>query len=146
MGMRGLRLFFDCFHTWSRIILMKEIELSTMVAESDLNLAGFQEQTYIHPRHQQFDWVSAWNKVLQIGLYQKGPDISEVGSTWLDNLKEMRALRPFSADGGYVNFTSEDDADRAPADFGANYARLREVKAVYDPENVFRLNQNVIPA
>jgi len=67
-----------------------------MVAGSDLNLAGFQEQTYIRTRHRQFDWVSGWNNVLQIGLYQKGPDVSEIGSTWLDNLKEMRALRPFS--------------------------------------------------
>jgi multiple sugar transport system substrate-binding protein len=76
---------------------MKEIELSTMVPGDSLHLSGFQDQTFIRVQHRQFDWTSGWNNILQVGLYQKGPDVSEVGSTWLDNLKEMRALRPFSA-------------------------------------------------
>jgi hypothetical protein len=39
-----------------------------------------------------------------------------------------------------------DDAARAPENFGPTYDRLREVKATYDPDNLFHLNQNVIPA
>ena len=52
-------------------------------------------------------------------------------------------IRPFSI-GNYVNFqVADDDAARTAAAYGANYRRLREVKAAYDPDNLFRLNRNV---
>jgi len=57
-----------------------------------------------------------------------------------------KALAPHSEQGGYINFASDDDADRVRANFGRNYDRLREVKAKYDPDNVFRNNQNILPA
>jgi FAD/FMN-containing dehydrogenase len=41
---------------------------------------------------------------------------------------------------------SEDDQYRAEANYGANYARLAQVKTTYDPENLFHLNQNIKPA
>lgn len=75
---------------------MKEIELSTMIPGEWLDLAGFEEQNFIQTRYRQMDWDTGWSNVLQIGLYLKGPDISEVGSTWLENLTDMRALRPFN--------------------------------------------------
>ena len=57
------------------------------------------------------------------------------------------AVHPYSGtQGGYVNFMSADDADRAPENFGGTYDRLRAVKAAYDPGNLFHLNQNVTPA
>jgi FAD/FMN-containing dehydrogenase len=55
------------------------------------------------------------------------------------------ALRPYAQDGGYVNFMPAEDQDRIRATYGSNYDRLLEVKRRYDPDNVFRLNQNIDP-
>ena len=63
---------------------------------------------------------------------------------WVRNYYD--ALRPYSEEGGYINFMSADDQERAPSNYGDNYQRLREIKAKYDPTNFFRLNQNVLPA
>ena len=49
------------------------------------------------------------------------------------------------ADGAYVNFIAETEGREQDA-YGANYARLAALKARWDPENAFRLNQNVRPA
>jgi FAD/FMN-containing dehydrogenase len=56
------------------------------------------------------------------------------------------ATAPHSEAGGYVNFMADDDEDRVPDNYGVNYARLREVKRTYDPDNLFHLNQNIAPA
>jgi FAD/FMN-containing dehydrogenase len=57
------------------------------------------------------------------------------------------AVHPYSGTtGGYVNFMDSDDAARAPENYGGSYERLRAVKAEYDPNNLFHLNQNVTPA
>jgi hypothetical protein len=54
------------------------------------------------------------------------------------------AMRPFSTGGAYLNFTQE--ADRVRDAFGAaTYQRLVELKERYDPDNLFRLNQNIAP-
>ena len=58
-----------------------------------------------------------------------------------------KAVHPFNLDGAYVNFMMDDEADgRVQATYGDNYARLAMVKAKYDPENLFRVNQNIQPA
>jgi FAD/FMN-containing dehydrogenase len=67
-----------------------------------------------------------------------------------DNIAWVRdyyaATAPHSEAGGYVNFASGDDQDRAPENYGRNYERLAEVKRAYDPGNMFRFNQNIEPA
>lgn len=56
------------------------------------------------------------------------------------------AVHPYSAPGGYVNFMMEDgDDNRLKATYGDNYERLVALKAKYDPENFFRINQNIRP-
>ncbi len=58
-----------------------------------------------------------------------------------------RAIHPHNGyEGGYVNFMADDDQERARANYGPNYDRLREVKRRWDPENVFHRNQNIPPA
>jgi FAD/FMN-containing dehydrogenase len=57
------------------------------------------------------------------------------------------ALHPFNPGGGYVNFMMEDEgAGRVAASYGSNYTRLQQVKRRYDPQNLFRVNQNIVPA
>ncbi len=57
-----------------------------------------------------------------------------------------KALSTHSEEGGYVNFDASDEVDRVRANYGRNYERLCRVKAKYDPHNVFRYNQNIVPA
>jgi FAD/FMN-containing dehydrogenase len=56
------------------------------------------------------------------------------------------ALHPYSMGGSYVNFMMEEGQERVQATYGSNYARLAAIKAKYDPENVFHVNQNIQPA
>jgi len=55
------------------------------------------------------------------------------------------ALHPYSAGGAYVNFMMEEGFDRIRATYRDNYDRLASVKARYDPDNLFRVNQNIKP-
>lgn len=53
------------------------------------------------------------------------------------------ATRPLAVGTAYINFMPADEADRVEAAYGGNYARLMEVKRKYDPDNLFRMNQNL---
>ena len=59
--------------------------------------------------------------------------------------KSFDSLRPFMADRVYVNYLDSDEKERVRAAYGPNYDRLVELKRRYDPENLFRLNQNIAP-
>jgi FAD/FMN-containing dehydrogenase len=65
------------------------------------------------------------------------------------NIKWVRdyydATAPHSEAGGYINFMAADDQDRIKANYRGNYQRLVQVKRAYDPNNLFRLNQNIRP-
>jgi FAD/FMN-containing dehydrogenase len=56
------------------------------------------------------------------------------------------ALHPYSAGGAYVNFMMDEGEERVKATYGDNYKRLAEIKAKYDPTNLFRVNQNIKPS
>jgi FAD/FMN-containing dehydrogenase len=58
----------------------------------------------------------------------------------------FEAARPYASGGVYVNFMSADEIDRVAAAYGANYERLARIKQRYDPDNLFRMNQNIRPA
>ena len=53
---------------------------------------------------------------------------------------------PHATGSGYVNFLTEDEAERVAASYGTNYPRLQTVKQRFDPGNLFRMNLNIAPA
>src|SRR6266513_510687 len=55
------------------------------------------------------------------------------------------ALHPYSAGGGYVNMMMDEGTDNVKAAYRDNYARLAQIKAKYDPSNLFHVNQNIKP-
>lgn len=71
------------------------------------------------------------------------PANKEKISSWTKQYWE--ALHPYSAGGAYVNFMMEEGEDRVKATYGANYERLVKIKEKYDPNNLFRVNQNIKP-
>jgi FAD/FMN-containing dehydrogenase len=58
----------------------------------------------------------------------------------------FKASAPFASGGVYVNFLTADEGDRVRSAYGPNYDRLAQVKRTYDPDNLFRMNQNIQPA
>jgi FAD/FMN-containing dehydrogenase len=78
---------------------------------------------------------SLWNDATQ-----NGPNIAWARENW-------DAIQPHVRGGVYVNELGEDDGeDRVQQAYGANFRRLAEIKAKYDPNNLFRLNANIKPA
>jgi FAD/FMN-containing dehydrogenase len=57
----------------------------------------------------------------------------------------FKATEPFATGSAYVNFMPEDETDRVEKIYGTNYRRLAEIKGRYDPQNMFRMNQNIRP-
>jgi hypothetical protein len=77
-------------------------------------------------------------------------------SEWLDAALNARcvswaretyaALSPFSTESRYVNYLGDDETGNpVAAAYGANHDRLQKLKAKYDPQNVFHMNQNILP-
>jgi FAD/FMN-containing dehydrogenase len=66
------------------------------------------------------------------------------GVAWCRRLFDAAA--PHATGGVYVNFLTEDESDRVSKAYGGNFRRMAKIKAKYDPDNLFRLNQNVKPA
>lgn len=56
------------------------------------------------------------------------------------------ALHPYSSGGAYLNFIMNEGQDRIKASYRENYERLTKIKKKYDPANLFRVNQNIMPA
>jgi len=70
------------------------------------------------------------------------PAMDDECITWAR--KFFDAMAPYATGGVYMNFISEDEGEEDLA-YGTNQQRLAEVKAAYDPDNLFRMNQNVEP-
>ena len=74
------------------------------------------------------------------------PDPANVGAIREWTVDYFEALHPFSAGGAYVNMMMDEGQERVRASYRDNYDRLARIKAEYDPDNRFRVNQNIEPA
>ncbi|MCL1601488.1 MAG: FAD-binding oxidoreductase [Actinomycetia bacterium] len=86
---------------------------------------------------------AAYSLIMSAGW--EAPGKADIHTNWVRSF--WKAVQPFSIGGGYINFMSHDDGnDRVEAAYGSSkYARLTELKNRYDPNNLFRLNQNIKP-
>lgn len=82
-----------------------------------------------------------WAQVI-VGV-DPDPANKEKLATWAKEYYE--ALHPFSSGGAYVNFMMEEGQERVKASYRGNYEKLAKIKAKYDPDNFFKVNQNIIP-
>ncbi len=72
------------------------------------------------------------------------PANAELITEWCKDYWE--ALHPYSAGGAYLNFIMDEGNDRVRASFRQNYDKLVQIKKKYDPQNLFRVNQNIKPS
>jgi len=83
--------------------------------------------------------------------------VANINASWEDpgddaaNIAWARAfwedLHPHASGGVYVNFLTDDEAARIPSAYGEElHERLAALKAKHDPDNLFRVNQNIAPA
>jgi FAD/FMN-containing dehydrogenase len=84
---------------------------------------------------------STWAQVM-VGV-DPDPANKEKITSWAKSYFD--ALHPHSAGGAYVNFLMDEGEDRVKATYGDNYERLVAIKNKYDPQNLFRVNQNIRP-
>jgi FAD/FMN-containing dehydrogenase len=93
--------------------------------------------------------VTAWNYrdahwgMVIIGV-SRDPADNDRMTAWAREY--WSGLHPYSAGGAYVNMMMEEGQDRVRASYGDHYDRLARIKAKYDPDNLFQVNQNIKPA
>jgi multiple sugar transport system substrate-binding protein len=80
---------------------MKELEFSTMYNTDSSGLGDsffepFVKRHLVNVKRLHMDWNDSWNLLVQFGLNSRGPDVSEVGTTWLGSFHTMDALRPLA--------------------------------------------------
>ena len=98
----------------------------------------------IAPQETAFSHRGAEHSFLVLSVWRDRAE-SEQHLQWAR--KVWDAMRPFLAEGVYVNYLGDDEAGgRVASAYGENYNRLAAIKKKYDPKNVFRINQNIKPA
>ena len=96
----------------------------------------------VEPDATAFAYRDATFATVIAGMWPDAAD-NEANTAWVKDY--YAATAPHSEEGGYVNFMAEDDQSRIRANYRGNYDRLAEVKRRYDPDNLFRHNQNIQP-
>jgi FAD/FMN-containing dehydrogenase len=100
--------------------------------------------------HRKAEDETAWNcrdATWSMVIAGIGSDADQAPSlkNWARNYWD--AIHPFDLGGAYPNFMMDDEGEaRIKAAYGDNYQRLGQLKKKYDPDNLFRVNQNIRPA
>ena len=82
--------------------------------------------------------------MINVASFYEGPEDRQQRETWVSDFSKTLSNGDLS---GYVGFLADEGQDRIRAAYpGGAWDRLRRVKAQYDPDNLFRLNQNIPPA
>jgi multiple sugar transport system substrate-binding protein len=79
--------------------MAQEIEFSIMASNAagiQPLLAQFEAENGIHVRLRLLAWDTAWSYLVKAAIYNDGPDVSEIGTTWVGDLIGMNALRSFN--------------------------------------------------
>jgi FAD/FMN-containing dehydrogenase len=84
---------------------------------------------------------AGWGQVI-VGV-DPDPANAERIKDW--TIAYWEALHPYSAGGAYVNMMMDEGQERVQAAYRDNYERLVAVKNIYDPTNLFHVNQNIRP-
>jgi FAD/FMN-containing dehydrogenase len=82
-----------------------------------------------------------WNLLITSGW--EDPDEDALNIQWTRDY--WNAIQPLTNAAAYVNYLAAEEGDRVAAAYGPQYAKLQEIKAEYDPGNLFRVNQNIVP-
>ena len=85
---------------------------------------------------------ATWSQVI-VGV-DPDPASRDLITSWAREYYD--ALHPHGAGGAYVNFMMDEGEERIRATYRENYGRLAQIKTKYDPDNFFRVNQNIRPA
>jgi hypothetical protein len=99
--------------------------------------------------HRKAEDQTAWNCrdatwSMVIAGVGSDPDQAPALKKWAKDYWE--AIHPFDLGGAYPNFMMDDEGEaRIKATYGDNYNRLGKLKKKYDPDNLFRVNQNIRP-
>jgi FAD/FMN-containing dehydrogenase len=88
--------------------------------------------------HRQAKWP-----VNLVGLWETGADDDERQIAWVR--EAYRLMEPHLSGGVYVNYAGGDEIGGTSSAYGRTWDRLADVKLTYDPDNVFRFNQNITP-
>ena len=82
-----------------------------------------------------------WSQVI-VGV-DHDPQNNDLITQWARDF--WQGSYPYSVGAGYSNFMMKEEDNKVKATFGENYERLTEIKAKYDPDNLFQHNQNIKP-
>jgi multiple sugar transport system substrate-binding protein len=76
------------------ILIAETPEVATTLLQAEMERFGKDKNQLA--KVAPFAWDNIWRELVNVGIYRRGPDIAEIGSTWLDGMVAMQSLNPFS--------------------------------------------------